>query len=42
MYKTDKERRQNFIRKCRRERDHLGDKEADGVMLKVMQKYWLV
>jgi hypothetical protein len=38
MYGTDKEGRQNFVRKCRRERDHLGDKEADGVMLKGMQK----
>jgi len=38
MYGTDKEGRQKFVRKCRRERDHLGDKEADGVILKGMQK----
>jgi hypothetical protein len=38
MHGTGKEGRQNFVRKCRKERGQLGDKEADGVMLKVMHK----
>ena len=38
MHWTDKKGRQNFVRKCRRETDHLGDKDADRVMLKGTQK----
>jgi len=38
MHGTDKESRQNFVRKCRREKEHLGDKDADWVILKGMQK----
>jgi hypothetical protein len=29
--------RQNFVRKCRRERDRLGYKDADGLMFKGTQ-----
>jgi len=37
MHGTDKAGRQNFVGKRRRERDHLGDKDADGHIFKGMQ-----
>ena len=37
MHGTDKAGRQSFVRKCRRKRDHLGDKDVDGLTFKGMQ-----